>query len=150
MRDTELFPESDKTNLLTRGVLQINPNSQLYAEVALSRSKTWYIGSGARADGAEIDYKKVPAFAGYTLSPDEDDPDAPVTVGLQMRIDEAGRRATELTSESQRYVVGLTGTANGWDYDVGVNHSVNKVEDRDTHGYPVSYTHLTLPTTPYV
>ncbi|HEX7984925.1 MAG TPA: TonB-dependent receptor [Duganella sp.] len=136
MRDTELFPKSDKTNLLTRGVLQISPNSQLYAEVALSHSKTWYIGSGARADDAEIDYKKIPAFAGYTLSPDEDaDPDAPVTVGLRMRMNEAGRRATELTSDSQRYVVGLTGTANGWDYDVGLNHSVNKIKDRDTHGY---------------
>ncbi|SEN66971.1 iron complex outermembrane recepter protein [Duganella sp. CF517] len=136
MRDTELFPKSDKSNLLTRGVLQITPNSQLYAEVALSRSKTWYIGSGARADDAEIDYKKIPAFAGFTLSPEEDaDPDAPVTVGLRMRMNEAGRRATELTSESQRYVVGLTGTANGWDYDVGVNHSVNKIKDRDTHGY---------------
>jgi len=32
-------------------------------------------------------------------------------------------------------VVGATGTAAGWDYDVGVNHSVNTVRDRDTHGY---------------
>ncbi|MET0265593.1 MAG: TonB-dependent receptor [Duganella sp.] len=136
MGDTELFPRSEKTNFLTRGVLQLNPNNQLYAEVALSRSKTWYIGSGARADDGEIDYRRIPAFAGYTLSPEEDaDPDAPVTVGLRMRLTEAGRRATELTSESQRYVVGLTGTANGWDYDIGLNHSVNEIKDRNTHGY---------------
>jgi iron complex outermembrane receptor protein len=39
MGDTELYPKSDKANFLSRGVLQINPDNQLYAEVALSRSK---------------------------------------------------------------------------------------------------------------
>jgi iron complex outermembrane receptor protein len=59
----------------------------------------------------------------------------PGEVQLRMRLNEAGRRTSELTSESQRYVVGLTGSRNGWDYDVGLNHSVNVVKDRDTHGY---------------
>ncbi|KQQ47379.1 TonB-dependent receptor [Duganella sp. Leaf126] len=137
MRDTELFPRTEKFNSLTRGVLQINQNSQLYAEVALSRSKSWYVGSAARADNktnadgstnrAEIDSGKLSVFDGYTLS----DP----MVDLRMRLPDAGRRTSELTSESQRYVVGLTGSIQGWDYDFGLNHSVNTVKDRDTHGY---------------
>jgi hypothetical protein len=52
-----------------------------------------------------------------------------------VRLNEAGRRTSELISESQRYVVGWTGSHNGWDYDIGLNHSVNIIRDRDTHGY---------------
>jgi len=32
-------------------------------------------------------------------------------------------------------VVGTSGTKAGWDYDFGLNHSVNIVRERDTHGY---------------
>ncbi|WP_229263339.1 TonB-dependent receptor [Duganella dendranthematis] len=136
MGDTELYPKSEKANFLSRGVLQINPENQLYAEVALSRSKTYYAASSARVTGY-IDYRKVPALAKYDLLSDEAsaDDDVPGEVQLNMRLFEAGRRTSELTSESQRYVVGWTGSRNGWDYDVGLNHSVNVIKDRDTHGY---------------
>ena len=30
---------------------------------------------------------------------------------------------------------GANGTLASWDYEVGMNHSVNKVSDRDHHGY---------------
>jgi iron complex outermembrane receptor protein len=133
MGDTELYPKSEKANFLSRGVLQLNGENQLYAEVALSRSKTWYAASTARANGATIDASKIPALAGYDLGSEEAGGDS--EVGLRIRLTEAGRRTSELTSESQRYVLGWTGSHNGWDYDVGLNHSVNVVRDRDTHGY---------------
>ena len=132
MGDTELYPKSEKSNFLSRGVLQLNADNQLYAEVALSRSKTWYAASSARVR-AIVDYSAVPALAGYDLASEEAGGDGEVE--LRIRLNEAGRRTSELTSESQRYVVGLTGSRNGWDYDVGLNHSVNVVRDRDTHGY---------------
>ncbi|MEG2963956.1 MAG: TonB-dependent receptor plug domain-containing protein, partial [Janthinobacterium sp.] len=43
MRDTELYPKSEKQNFLSRGVLTLNADHQLYAEVALSRSRTNYV-----------------------------------------------------------------------------------------------------------
>ncbi|MYM40291.1 TonB-dependent receptor [Duganella qianjiadongensis] len=136
MGDTELYPKSDKVNLLSRGVLQLNPDNQLFAEVALSRSKTNYVGSSARVTGV-VNYKRIPALAKYDLASDEASADDDVVgdVTLRMRLNEAGRRTSELTSESQRFVVGLTGSAGGWDYDVALNHSVNTVKDKDTHGY---------------
>ena len=136
MGDTELYPQSDKVNLLSRGVLQLNADNQLYAEVTFTRSKTNYVGSGARVTGA-INYKKIPALAKYDLASDEASADDDVVgdVQLRMRLNEAGRRKSELTSEGQRYVVGLTGSHNGWDYDFGLNHSVNTVKDKDVHGY---------------
>lgn len=128
MGDTELYPKSEKLNLLSRGVLQLNKDHQLYAELALSRARTWYVGSSARVTGA-IDYKMVPALANTGL--DEIDGE----LQLRMRLNEAGRRTSELTSKGQRLVLGLAGTLAGWDYDIGVNHSVNSVADKDTHGY---------------
>ncbi|NRR32285.1 TonB-dependent receptor [Oxalobacteraceae bacterium] len=130
MRDTELYPESDKVNLLSRGVFQINSNHQAYAEVALSRSRTKYVGSSTRVNGT-LDYRKVPqlADAGFDTLDDEND------LTVRMRVTEAGRRTSELTSESQRIVLGLTGVVGGWDYDMGFNHSVNTIKDKDTHGY---------------
>ena len=125
MGDTELYPKTDKQNLLTRGVLKLNNDHQLYAEVALSRSRSYYVGSTARPDG-EIDASMVPQLAAAGLTG---------TLALRIRLNEAGMRTSELTSESQRYVVGATGTVGGWDYDVGLNHSVNVVRDKDTHGY---------------
>jgi iron complex outermembrane receptor protein len=132
MGDTELYPKSEKANVLSRGVLQLNADNQLYAEVALSRSKTWYAASSARVRGF-VDYSSIPALAGYDLASEEAGGDGEVE--LRVRLNEAGRRTSELTSESQRYVVGLTGSRNGWDYDIGLNHSVNVIKDRDTHGY---------------
>lgn len=132
MGDTELYPESNKQNLLSRGVFKLNAATQVYAEAALSRSRTNYVGSSARVTGY-IDYRKIPALADTGLDQLDDEPRGEVE--LRMRLGEAGRRTSELTSESQRYVLGLTGTAAGWDYDVGYNHSVNTIKDKDTHGY---------------
>ena len=132
MGDTELYPKSNKQNLLSRGVLKLGADTQAYAEVALSRSRTNYVGSSARVIGY-IDYRKVPALANTGL--DQLDDDIPGELELRMRLNEAGMRTSELTSESQRYLVGVTGVAAGWDYDVGFNHSVNTVKDKDGHGY---------------
>ena len=132
MGDTELYPKSEKASLLSRGVVKLSGGHQAYAEVALSRAKTWYTGSAARVTGY-IDYGLVPQLAGTGL--DELDDDYPGELELRMRLNEAGQRTSELTSEATRFVVGMTGTVAGWDYDAAFNHSVNTVKDKDTHGY---------------
>ena len=137
MRDTELYPQSEKLSFLGRGVLQLAPEHQLFAEVALSRAKTRYVGSSTRVRG-EIDYRGIPGLADTGLDSIEWDPeedDNPTLIEVRARLNEAGNRTSELISEGQRFVVGLTGTLGAWDYDVALNHSVNKVRDRDVHGY---------------
>src|SRR5471032_394401 len=76
MGDTELYPKTDKQNLLTRGVLKLNADNQLYAEVALSRSRSYYVGSSARVIGY-IDYSKVPQLANSGLDNIVDDDGTP-------------------------------------------------------------------------
>lgn len=132
MGDTELYPKSEKASLLSRGVIKLGGGHQAYAELALSRSKTNYTGSSARVTGY-IDYSLVPQLANTGL--DQLDDDIPGELELRMRLNEAGRRTSTLTSEGVRFVVGVNGTLGGWDYDTAFNHSVNTVKDRDTHGY---------------
>jgi iron complex outermembrane receptor protein len=132
MRDTELYPQSDKASLLSRGVLKLGGGRQVYAELALSHAKTNYVASTARVK-AYIDYRKVPQLANTGL--DQLDDDVPGELELRVRLNEAGRRTSELTSDAVRVVAGLTGNLAGWDYDAAVNHSVNTIRDKDTHGY---------------
>ncbi len=131
MRDTELFPKSNKQSFLSRGVLDLGGGHQLYGEVVLSRARTSYVGSSTRVTG-DIDYSLVPQLAGTGL---ENSEDGDRMLQLRMRLLEAGNRTSELTSVGQRYVVGINGTLGAWDYDVAYNHSVNTVKDKDTHGY---------------
>jgi iron complex outermembrane receptor protein len=133
MRDTELFPKSQKTSLLTRGVLKLGGDHELYGEMVLTRARTNYVGSSARVT-AYIQASQVPQLANLGLETIEDD-DVPGELELRMRLSEAGNRTSELTSIGQRYVVGMNGVVGGWDYDVAYNHSVNTVKDKDTHGY---------------
>jgi iron complex outermembrane receptor protein len=132
MGDTELYPKSEKASVLSRGVLKLGGGHQAYAELALSRSRTYYTGSSARVTGY-IDASRVPQLANAGL--EELDDDVPGELELRMRLNEAGRRTSTLTSTGVRMVVGVTGTLAGWDYDTAFNHSVNTVQDRDTHGY---------------
>lgn len=145
MGDTELYPDSSKTSLLGRGALKLSPDTEAYAEVALARARTRYVGSSARIEGLPIPASLIPGLAAYHFDqpftytdPDTGDPvtlDAEPDVTLRGRLFEAGRRTSTLTSTGQRIVVGLTGLLAGWDYDIGLNRSVNRVGDRDTHGY---------------
>ena len=133
MRDVELYPKSEKLGFLSRGVLKLGDNHQAYAELALSRAKTYYVGTSNRVD-ADLDVSLIPELAATGLGAlAEDDEDRIITV--RTRILEAGKRESELTSTGQRLVLGLSGTLGAWDYDAGLNHSVNTVKDRDVRGY---------------
>ena len=131
MRDLELYPKSEKLGFLGRGVLQVSPAHQLFAEVSYTRAKTWYVGTSNRIDG-DVDVSMIPALAATGLADALPD-DRLITV--RTRLLEAGNRASELTSTGQRLVLGASGTVGAWDYDVGFNRSTNTVSDRDVRGY---------------
>jgi iron complex outermembrane receptor protein len=131
MRDVELYPKSNKVSALGRGVLRLSGDHQLFAEAALSKAKTYYVGTSNRIDG-DLDVSMIPELAATGLA--EALPDDRI-ITVRTRLLDAGRRTSELTSTGQRYLLGLTGTLGSWDYDLALNHSTNTVSDRDTHGY---------------
>jgi len=131
MRDLELYPKTDKSSFLGRGVLKLGDRHEAFVEAAYTRSKSWYVGTSNRID-ADLDVSMIPALAATGLGDALPD-DRLITV--RTRLLEAGPRASELTSTGSRVVVGMTGTVGAWDYDWGFNHSVNRVSDRDVRGY---------------
>jgi iron complex outermembrane receptor protein len=129
MRDLELYPASQKLGFLGRGVLELGGGHQAFAELSLSQARTDYVGTSTRIRlrrGNALDTALIPGLA--AALPGE-------TVEIRARLLEAGNRKTELTSTGERLVLGMSGTLGAWDYDLGFNHSVNKVSDRDVHGY---------------
>lgn len=131
MRDIELYPKTNKVSALGRGVLKVGADHQLFAEVSLARSRSYYVGTSNRVDG-DMDVSLIPALAATGLGAALPD-DRLITV--RTRLLEAGNRASELTSTGTRMVLGSTGTLMGWDYDAALNHSVNRVAESDVKGY---------------
>lgn len=133
MRDIELYPKSNKSSALVRGVLKLGDSHQAFAEVSLARARSFFTGTPNRTD-ADVDVSRVPILAGSALNNlDADDDERLIT--LRMRLTEAGLRTSELVSNSQRVVLGMNGLVAGWDYEWALNHSRSKVSDRDHHGY---------------
>jgi iron complex outermembrane receptor protein len=130
MRDTELFPKSEKLAFLGRGTLTLGGDHQLYGEVSLTKAKTWYVGSSARTTGY-MDVSMIPELVAEDMHLADIDQE----IEVRARLPEAGNRTSELTSTGERYVLGMNGTLGSWEYDVGLNHSINKVADKDTNGY---------------
>jgi iron complex outermembrane receptor protein len=129
MGDLELSPESEKTGLLTRGVWQLSADHQLFGEVSYANSKTWYVGTSNRLrlrGGNRLSTDLIPQLK--DALPGQ-------RVEVQARLLDAGNRASELTSNGSRVVLGASGLLAGWDYDAALNHSINKVSDRDVRGY---------------
>jgi iron complex outermembrane receptor protein len=129
MRDLELYPKSEKLSALTRGVFQLTPEHQLFAEYSYSRARTWYVGTSNRVNNGSMDVSLIPELAATGLA--TVDPE----IIVRYRLLEAGNRQSQLTSTGSRLVLGSTGTFGKFDYDFAVNHSVNRVSDRDVHGY---------------
>jgi iron complex outermembrane receptor protein len=126
MQDTELYPASDKANLLARGTLALGPAVQLWSEVLLSRTRTKYVAS---ANPTTID--DLPT----SLSPELTAAGIGDTFQARLRMFEAGPRTSTTTSDAQRYLLGLTGNFGAWEVDAAFNHSVNRAVDAYTHGY---------------
>ncbi|MEK8051907.1 TonB-dependent receptor [Ideonella sp. DXS22W] len=133
MRNIELYPESNKGSLFTRGLVDLGGGHTLFAELSLARARTLYSGTPNRID-ADIDVSKISAFAGSALNAlAADDEERLITV--RTRLVEAGLRTSELVSTGQRVALGTQGTLAGWDYEWALNHSTSRVSDRDHNGY---------------
>jgi len=57
MRDVELYPESDRLGLLTRGVLALGGGLQAFAEFSGGRAKTIYTGTSNRIDADAMQFR---------------------------------------------------------------------------------------------
>jgi len=133
MQNTEIYPDSKKVGFIGRASFQIDAQTQIFAEYALGTAETTYrlspptVTSIRNLPVAILPTAYRNALTGAGL---------PTTFSrLRLRLEEAGGRTNEVTSDSDRIVVGVTGTAGSWDYDVGAAQAQNKATDKYVGGY---------------
>ncbi|MBT9492317.1 MAG: TonB-dependent receptor [Paucibacter sp.] len=128
MQDTELYPESDKAAFLGRGVFQLNKDTQLFAEVLKSKTKTLYVASPNPIEITAVPTASINPFLPKALP-------FGGTVDVRQRVTEGGNRSNEVTSDAERIVAGVSGSLGTWDYDLALNRAVNKTSDALKDGY---------------
>ena len=129
MGDTEIYPESQKANLIGRATFQVAPDHQVFAEFLFSKSETDYAASPATSSS-------IRTSAGITLPASLQTATGIVTpVAFRFRLQDAGKRTSRVESEATRLVIGANGRFGDWDYDAAFNHSVNKATDTNKSGW---------------
>ena len=129
MGDTEVYPKSDKANLISRATFQLSENHQLFAEALFSKTETDYAASPATSGN-------IAASVGVTLPASLQAVTGITTpVAFRFRLSDAGARTSRVQSEATRLLLGATGSVAGWDYDAALNRSVNKATDENLSGW---------------
>ncbi len=131
MEDTEIYPEASKIGFVGRGTFAISGEHTAFFETVLTRAETTYRLSPnpIRLRNWPVSvlptaYRTALTNAGFSTFS-----------GIRYRMAEAGNRTHEVTSDGQRYVLGLEGLLGEWDYDVAYTYSRNEVSDRYVDGY---------------
>ncbi len=131
MADTEIYPQSDKVSFLGRGVLQLNADTQAFAEVLKARAKTTYVLSPNPTTLTGVKWSQINSLLPRPVNEPND-----YSFDIRFRATEAGNRSNEVTSDAMRVVLGINGTvAKDWDYAVAVNVAENSTKDRYVNGY---------------
>ena len=131
MADTEIYPKSDKVSFLARGVLQLNADTQAFAEVLKSTAKTTYVLSPNPTTLTGVRWSEINSLLPRPVNEPND-----YSFDIRFRATEAGNRSNEVTSDASRVVLGLNGTvAKDWDFSVAFNIAENSTKDRYVDGY---------------
>ncbi len=132
MQDTELYPESRKIGFIGRATFQVAPQHNVFAELVQSQAESRYVLSPNPIRIRNLAVSMLPAAYATALSA----PGLPATVGgIRYRMEEAGNRTNEVTSRATRLVLGASGVAAGWDYDLGLSRAENRATDSYVDGY---------------
>ncbi len=128
MQATQIFPESTRLSLLTRGQFAIDASNTLYAEALAGQTDTTY-----RISPATLTNLNYPVNGPYYPTSLITTNQTPLRVA--MRLAAVGPRTNKIEAANQRLVVGAKGAVAGWDYDTALNHSVSTVDDIYIDGY---------------
>ncbi len=132
MRDTELYPESERLSFLGRATGEITENHRAYFEALYAETVSDYVLSPNPQRIRNLPVSILPEPYRTALSA----PGLPTTFsGIRLRMSEAGNRTSEVTSEATRFVLGAQGRVGAWDYDAAVSRAENDAVDKYVDGY---------------
>ncbi|OYO26780.1 hypothetical protein CD932_25670 [Janthinobacterium sp. PC23-8] len=131
-------PKIESINLYTRGTWQVNADTQVYAEAGYSKRDTAFtlippsitptiaFPPNATNPTGVINYG---SGDGTTMVLAANHPQNPYGVPVRVRYQafDVGASTRQANNEFNRIVLGIKGTAAGWDYDAGYTHSESKL-----------------------
>lgn len=120
-QDTDAYPNSVRDSFFSRGVLELNADTTLFAEVGLSKSTIKYTYD---PQFFYNDYGSGALFVpGSTVGVPEEE-----WIGLLYRTGDIGNRKIKADIKENRFLVGAKGTLFGWDYDSAIGYAESKVD----------------------
>ena len=128
MRDTEIYPESEKVGFIGRATFAVNADHQVFAELLQSSADTVYRLSPNPQRIRNLPVGVLPSAYAAALG-------TGTFSGIRWRMTEAGNRTNDVKSTAQRVVAGAEGVFAGWDYSAAVSHAENNVTDKYVDGY---------------
>lgn len=131
MRDTEIFPETEKQSFLGRATFKLSPTDEAFVEYTKSNSASFYRMAAMNPNGITLPVSLLPEP--YRTPLMAQDPNG--TVGLRIRATMFGGRTHQIDSDATRLVAGLSGVAGGWDYEAAYSLAENKVADTYFDGF---------------
>jgi iron complex outermembrane receptor protein len=139
----DVYPESEKSNLISRAAFALNADHTIFAELSTSKNQAKYrlsptgvngnTGTSATAwtypaNGPFYPKTYVNAL-GVTVPTDGN------AFNVRMRLVPGGARTNGQESNQQRLLLGAEGTLAGWDYNTAFAHSVSENTQKLTNGY---------------
>ncbi|AZP11117.1 TonB-dependent receptor plug domain-containing protein [Undibacterium parvum] len=137
----DLYPESEKTNIISRASLAINADHTLVAEYTFSRNDAQYrlspTGINGRKGSTALTYPSDGPFypasyvntAGVTVATDGK------PFNTRLRLVPGGARTNGQVSDQQRLLLGSEGVVAGWDYNTAYAHSESQNTQTLSNGY---------------
>ncbi len=139
----DLFPESDKTNLISRASFAVNPDHTVFAELTASRNHANYrlsptgINGNQGTKASAWTYPANGPFypktyvnsAGQTVATDGN------PFNVRIRLTPGGARTNGQESLQTRFLLGAEGVFGGWDYNMAFARSVSQNTQTLTNGY---------------
>lgn len=122
----QIQPKGETVNLFGRGVLQISPDMQGYAEATYYKNEATGVGSPSLVSSSTGSPAGFTNNAGVSLGAAH--PQNPFGAAARLRYitSDVGSRTNTMESTFTRFVAGLKGTAKGWDYDAAILHSASE------------------------
>ena len=130
MKDTEIFPASNRKAAIVRGQYAVSNDHTLFGEFTHSTTDTNY-----RISPLTVTNLNYPANGRYYPTATATAAGTTGALRLNWRLAEAGGRTNDVEAISQRVLVGAKGLFAGWDYDSAFNYSTSEVNDKYVDGY---------------
>jgi len=116
--------------------VKLNADTTLFADTLFSRfvNRAQYAppanGFGIELNSALYAKSIAPYLQRLGIAPA-----SVINATMNLRLADAGGRTDAFRTDAQHLVLGVEGSAKGWDYGVSLTHSVNKASDKADGGY---------------